>query len=212
MGMVTGCKEIDDGCKVTATMYGGALLNEAPNLVSYTGCKPDFHVLVTYDDRFYKMVGVDIDEAKRYSTPGGTAKYVQVAKDSIILNKDSVCKMFNGNGYGTKTTTGYYLKDAVVTGCGAPGCRITGTMHGGAVEGNKAAQGFDGCNAGEVIFVTYDSGFYKMVQTTLADAKASSTPAGPAMHIKAADGSIILTQDTVCKMCTGKGYSSRSSG
>ena len=51
-------------------MYGSHVIT-APNVVGYTGCQAGLHILVTYNLRFYKMVGVKMEDAKASSTPRG---------------------------------------------------------------------------------------------------------------------------------------------
>jgi hypothetical protein len=107
-----GCKE---GCRVTGTIYGKHVAT-MPNLVGYSGCEPGLHILIKHDKKHYKMVGVKIKDAKASSNPPGIAKYVTAAKGSISLNKDTVCKMFKGEGYKTKVYD-YELKGVTVSGC-----------------------------------------------------------------------------------------------
>merc|ERR1719506_1740621 len=114
-------------CRVTGTIHGPHVTTK-PNLVGYTGCQgqPGLHILVFYDNKHYKMVGVNIKDAKASSNPPGIAKYVTMAKGT--LNKDTACKMFKGEGYKNKVYD-YKLKDVTVS-CGPPQCRVTGTIHG----------------------------------------------------------------------------------
>jgi hypothetical protein len=120
-----GCK-CEGGLRVKGTMYGSHVKTD-PNRVGYTGCQAGLNILVTYNAPFYKMVGVKLEDAKASSTPPGIAKYVEAAKGSISLNKDTVCKMFKGEGYTSKGGHIYKLKDATVSCYPPPSpCAING--------------------------------------------------------------------------------------
>ena len=58
-------------CKVTGTLHGPSVNNDHSSLVGYTGCIPNMHILVSYDHQFYKLVGVNINDAKASTTPVG---------------------------------------------------------------------------------------------------------------------------------------------
>merc|ERR1712032_1144417 len=162
-------------CKVTGTIYGPHVTT-FHNLVGYTGCQgqPGLHILIHYDTKHFKMVGVNIKDAKASRNPPGIAKYVTAAKGSISLNKDTACKMFKGEGYKNKVYD-YKLKDVTVS-CGPPQCKVTGTIHGPHVTTFHNLVGYTGCQGqpGLHILIHYDTKHFKMVGVNIKDAKASS--------------------------------------
>ena len=62
-------------CKVTGTLHGPSVNNDHSSLVGYTGCIPNMHILVSYDHQFYKLVGVNINDAKASTTPVGQGHF-----------------------------------------------------------------------------------------------------------------------------------------
>merc|ERR1712032_1710068 len=56
----------------------------------------------------YKMVGVNIKDAKASRTPKVIAKYVTM-KNTVKLTKDTACKMYKGKGYKNKVYD-YYVR------------------------------------------------------------------------------------------------------
>ena len=57
-------------CQIRGSMHGKHI-STFKNLVGYTGCagSPGLHILVKYDIKHYKMVGININDAKASSTP-----------------------------------------------------------------------------------------------------------------------------------------------
>merc|ERR1711934_1282451 len=119
-----GCKAAaaEEECKIIGTMHGKHVTTFT-NLVGYTGCKgqPGLHILIHHDgNKHYKMVGININDAKTSSTPKAIAKYVTAAKGSVPLTNENVCKMFKGEGYSPRVYD-YQAKDVtVVCGGSAP--------------------------------------------------------------------------------------------
>jgi len=153
------------------------------------------------------MVGINIKDAKASSTPKAIAKYVTAGKNSVKLNKENVCKMFNGEGFKNKVYD-YQAKDVTAL-CGGE-CQIRGTMHGKHVTTFTNLVGYTGCKGqpGLHILIHHDGNkHYKMVGINIKDAKASSTPKAIAKYVTAGKGSVKLTNENVCKMFKGEGYS-----
>lgn len=77
------------------------------------------YVFVLYDGFFYKMTGVSLEQAKVSTAPSSVDKYVQAAPDSVdVEDSVAVCNMWDGNGYVTKSISGYDLKMVKITACG----------------------------------------------------------------------------------------------
>ena len=118
-----GCDALVSACHVAATMYGQHLNGEY-TVVGRPHCSdPNLHIFVTHDDKYYKMTAVSLANAKASAKPSTPVdKYIESAPNSIKVNDgDTLCKMWDGDGYGTKTSTngdGYELKDVIVSGCG----------------------------------------------------------------------------------------------
>jgi len=208
---VPGKKDEDKGCKVTATLYGN-FVNSEYRVTGYPGCAPGLHILVHHDHLYYKMVGIHIHDAKASQTPVGQGKYIKAAKGSISLNKETVCKMFKGEGYATKTQIrGMYALKSTSVACGGDECRVTGTIHGPHVTTFHNLVGYTGCQGqpGLHILIHYDTKHFKMVGVNIKDAKASRNPPGIAKYVTAAKGSISLNKDTACKMFKGEGYKNK---
>ena len=57
-------------CQIRGSMHGKHI-STIPNLVGNTGCagSPGLHILIKYDIKHYKMVGINIKDAKASSTP-----------------------------------------------------------------------------------------------------------------------------------------------
>merc|ERR1711934_1031141 len=118
-----GCKAAaaEEECKIIGTMHGKHVTTFT-NLVGYTGCKgqPGLHILIHHDGgKHYKMVGINIKDAKASSTPKAIAKYVTAGKGSVKLTNENVCKMFKGEGYSPKVYD-YEAKDVTVVCGGSP--------------------------------------------------------------------------------------------
>ena len=57
-------------CQIRGSMHGKHI-STFKNLVGYTGCagSPGLHILIKYDIKHYKMVGININDAKASRTP-----------------------------------------------------------------------------------------------------------------------------------------------
>jgi len=109
-------------CQVRGSMHGKHI-STFKNLVGYTGCagSPGLHILIHYDGKHYKMVGVNIKDAKASRTPKVIAKYVTM-KNTVKLTNENVCKLFKGEGYAPKVYD-YEAKDVTVV-CGGSPCKF----------------------------------------------------------------------------------------
>merc|ERR1711934_880250 len=108
-------------CQIRGSMHGKHI-STFKNLVGYTGCagSPGLHILVKYDRKHYKMVGINIKDAKASRTPKVIAKYVTM-KNTVKLTKDTACKMYKGKGYKNKVYD--YKAKGVTALCGGQ-CQV----------------------------------------------------------------------------------------
>merc|ERR1711934_1229812 len=157
-----------------ATMYGAAISGNGVPATGYGGCNGDDVIFVSYDVSYYKMVSVKLADAKASATPSGQTKYIKAGANTIQLDRETVCKMWNGDGYANTNTnppSAYQLKGVKASNCkekettsdndtdtdtDTAGCSQA-TMYGAAISGNGVpATGYGGCNGDDVIFVSYD--------------------------------------------------------
>ena len=114
------------GCHVVrGTMYGPNMRSNQYVQLGRPHCSnPNLYIFVAYDDKYYKMTAVSVENAKASTKPSTPVdKYITAARNSINSDDSAIlCKMWDGDGYSTITptkTNGYELKDVTVTGCGS---------------------------------------------------------------------------------------------
>ena len=109
-------------CRVAGTMHG-KYLNKDFNVVGRPYCSdPNVYIFVVREQHFYKMTAVSLDNAKASTEPSTPVdKYIQSSKIIDVDDSATLCKMWDGDGYTTKTNyygNGYELKDVTVSGSG----------------------------------------------------------------------------------------------
>ena len=100
----------------------GPHLNEDYSVVGRPYCSdPSLYIFVVHDDKYYKMTAVSVGNAKASTKPSTPVdKYIESSNTIDVDDSATVCKMWDGDGYTTKTSTGnaYELKDVRVSGSG----------------------------------------------------------------------------------------------
>ena len=106
-------------CTVTGTMHGSAVNGDHPVQARFCA-KSNMYVFVAYDDIHYKMTAVSLEQAKASSTPSSADKFITSPRNGIKTDAaaDTVCNMWEGDGYDTKAGGGYDLKNVQVLRCG----------------------------------------------------------------------------------------------
>ena len=100
-------------------MHGNAMGAQHPSVQAHFCSKPNVYVFAVYDHAFYKMTAVTLEQAQGSTTPVSVDKFIQAAKGSIdITSHTTVCNMWEGRGYETKSDDEYDLKDTKVAACG----------------------------------------------------------------------------------------------
>ena len=105
---------------MTGKMHGSAI-NKEQDVQGKFCIKSNIYVFVMHEDAYYKMTAVSLKDANASSTPTTMDKFIAAASDGIKTDAttETVCDMWEGNGFRTKSGDGWYnLKEVVVTGCG----------------------------------------------------------------------------------------------
>ena len=109
-----------DICTVKATVHGSFMSVQHPSVQGHYCSNINFYIFVVYDDISYKMTAVTLELAQQSTTPASADKFIHAAKGSIdITNHTTVCNMWEGKGYDTRSYHGYDLKDVKVLSCGS---------------------------------------------------------------------------------------------
>ena len=103
---------------VYGTMHGTHVTGEH-RLKGKLCAKSSQYVFVVYDDGSYKMTGLSLEVAKGSGTPPTWDKAVKADPDSInVQDLETLCNMWDADGYSVDYVDGYDLKDVKVGGCG----------------------------------------------------------------------------------------------
>ena len=101
----------------------GKYFDDDFNVVGRPYCSdPNVYIFVIYEHVYYKMTAVSLDNAKASTEPSTPVdKYIESSNKIDMDDSATLCKMWDGDGYETKTQyygDGYELKDVTVSGCG----------------------------------------------------------------------------------------------
>ena len=111
----------EEACTVKATLHGSAVNADYPSLKAHFCSNSNIYVFVVHDHKYYKMTAVTLQQAQTSTAPASADKFIEATKGSIdATDHTTVCNMWEGKGYDTKSGSGagYKLKDVQVS-CGS---------------------------------------------------------------------------------------------
>ena len=104
-----------------ATIHGQYIYaKEHPSIQAHFCPNSNIYVFTVYEEPFYKMTAITLQQAQASTAPASVDKHIQATKGSLdITSHTTVCNMWEGRGYETKSGDGYDLKDVKVETCGS---------------------------------------------------------------------------------------------